>query len=51
MSHGYGNLEKAASLLPDKDKDDFLKYVSTKTWLIGHCIFISKNQRTNEFIL
>ena len=44
MSHGYGNLEKAASLLPDKDKDDFLKYVSTKTWLIGHCIFISKNK-------
>ena len=45
MSHGYGNLEKAANLLPEKDKKDFMDYVSSKTWLIGHCIFISKNKK------
>lgn len=44
MNHGYGNLEKAASVLPENEKNDFLNYVSTKTWLIGHCIFISKNK-------
>ena len=45
MSHGYGNLEMAAELLPDGEKKDFLNYVSTKTWLMGHCIFISKNKK------
>ena len=45
MNHGYGNLEKAANLLPEKDKKDFMAYVSSKTWLIGHCIFISKNKK------
>ena len=45
MSHGYGNLEKAANLLPDNERRDFLNYVSTKTWLMGHCIFISKNKK------
>ena len=50
MSHGHGNLEKAANLLPEKDKKDFIAYVSSKTWLIGHCIFISKNKKLmNEF--
>jgi hypothetical protein len=45
MHHGHGNLEKAANLLPEKDKKDFIDYVSSKTWLIGHCIFISKNKK------
>ena len=45
MHHGHGNLEKAANLLPEKDKKDFMAYVSSKTWLIGHCIFISKNKQ------
>ena len=50
MNHGHGNLEKAANLLPEKDKKDFIAYVSSKTWLIGHCIFISKNKKLmNEF--
>ena len=48
MNHGHGNLEKAANLLPEKDRKDFIKYVSTKTWLIGHCIFISKNKKMME---
>jgi len=45
MNHGHGNLEIATNLLPEKDKKDFIDYVSTKTWLIGHCIFISKNKK------
>ena len=45
MNHGHGNLEKAANLLPEKDKKDFMDYVKSKTWLIGHCIFISKNKK------
>ena len=45
MSHGYGNLEKAINLLPENEKNDFFEYVSKKTWLMGHCIFISKNKR------
>ena len=45
MNHGHGNLEIAMNLLPEKDKKDFIDYVSTKTWLIGHCIFISKNKK------
>ncbi len=50
MNHGHGNLGKAANLLPEKDKKDFMDYVSSKTWLIGHCIFISKNKKLmNEF--
>ena len=50
MNHGHGNLEKATNLLPEKDKKDFMAYVSSKTWLIGHCIFISKNKKLmNEF--
>ena len=50
MNHGHGNLEKASDLLPEKDKKDFMAYVSSKTWLIGHCIFISKNKKLmNKF--
>tara|TARA_B100001113_G_C21063729_1_gene602380 strand:- start:431 stop:1273 length:843 start_codon:yes stop_codon:yes gene_type:complete len=45
MNHGHGNLEKAASLLPNHEKNDFLNYVSSNTWLKGHCIFISKNRK------
>ena len=44
IKEASGNLEKAANLLPEKDKKDFIAYVSSKTWLIGHCIFISKNK-------
>ena len=50
MHHGYGNLEKASRLLPRGDETDFLSYVSTKTSLIGNCIFISRNKKImNDF--
>ena len=45
MHHGYSKLEKASRLLPRGDETDFLSYVSTKTSLIGNCIFISRNKK------
>ncbi len=50
MNHGYGNIEKAANLLPSEDKNDFLDYVSKNTQLNGNCIFLSKNKKLmNDF--
>ena len=43
MFHGYRNLQKAISILPEKDKDDFVDYISSNNMLSGHCIFFSKN--------
>ena len=43
MFHGHGNLEKASKALPDKDRYDFMNFVSSRTWLSGHCIFFSNN--------
>ena len=43
MFHGYGNLEKASKALPDKDRNDFMNFVSSRTWLSGHCIYFSNN--------
>ena len=48
MFHGYGNLDKAIELLPDKDKLDFINYVSSNTLLSGHCIFFSNNPQIVE---
>ena len=47
MFHGYDNLQKAISILPKKDKNDFVNYISSNNMLPGHCIFFSKN---NELI-
>ena len=43
MFHGYNNLQKAINILPQKDKEDFIKYISSNNMLPGHCIFFSKN--------
>ena len=43
MFHGYGNLEKASNALPKKDRNDFMNFVTSKSWLSGHCIFFSNN--------
>lgn len=47
MFHGYKNLQKAINVLPNKDKTDFVNYISSNNMLPGHCIFFSKN---NELI-
>tara|TARA_Y100001970_G_scaffold290738_1_gene425537 strand:- start:59 stop:895 length:837 start_codon:yes stop_codon:yes gene_type:complete len=43
MFHGYSNLQNAINILPEKDKDDFVNYISSNNMLPGHCIFFSKN--------
>lgn len=43
MFHGYKNLQKAIKLLPNKDREDFVNYISSKNMLPGHCIFFAKN--------
>ena len=43
MFHGYENLQKAIKVLPKKDKEDFINYISSNNMLAGHCIFFSKN--------
>ena len=43
MFHGHGNLEKASNALPEKDRNDFMNFVTSKSWLSGHCIFFSNN--------
>ena len=43
MFHGHGNLEKASQVLPEKDRSDFMNFVSSRTWLSGHCIYITNN--------
>ena len=41
MFHGFGNLDKAISQLPQKDKSDFKEYVATKTSLSTNCMYMS----------
>ena len=41
MFHGFGNLDKAISQLPQKDKSDFKEYVSSKTSLSTNCMYMS----------
>ena len=43
MFHGHDNLQKAIDSLPSKDKNDFVKYISSNNMLPGHCVFFSKN--------
>lgn len=47
MFHGHNNLQKAINILPIKDKNDFINYITSNNMLPGHCIFFSKN---NELI-
>ena len=42
MHHGHGNLNKAISLLDEKDRDDFKKYVNTFNSYHPHIMFIAK---------
>ena len=43
MFHGHNNLQKAIDLLPEKDRKDFIEYITSNNMLPGHCIFFSKN--------
>ena len=42
MHHGYGNLNKAISLINDEDRADFLDYSNNSTSYNPHIMFIAK---------
>tara|TARA_B100000900_G_C20472596_1_gene672050 strand:- start:44 stop:850 length:807 start_codon:yes stop_codon:yes gene_type:complete len=42
MHHGYGNLEKAITELPDNDRNDFKNYVVDNDIFNPHIMFIAK---------
>ena len=49
MHHGYGNLEKAANLLPKEDINDFLNYIENSTMLNPHIMYISKSKTLDNW--
>jgi len=44
MFHGYSNLEKAINLLPERDREDFSRYVNEKTSFSPNCMYLSNNK-------
>ena len=49
LHHGYGVLEKAISVMNEKDKADFTEFVEKKTTYNPHIMFISKKKILNNF--
>ncbi len=49
LHHGYGVLEKAISVMSDKDKADFTEFVEKNTTYNPHIMFISKKKILNNF--
>lgn len=45
MFHGNGNLDKAANLLPLRDRDDFKKYIRNNVSFSRGNMFISKSSK------
>ena len=44
MHHGYGNLEKAISVMDQNDKSDFTNYINNSTSFNPHIMFIAKSK-------
>ena len=49
LFHGEGNLDHAIDLLNDEDKEDFRKFVNSKTSFNPHNMFICKTKLLNEY--
>jgi len=49
MHHGYGILEKAAKLLKNEDRKDFLNYINNNNYFNPHIMFISKKKILNQW--
>jgi len=47
MHHGYGNLIKAAHLLDEVDRADFIQYINISTSFNPHIMFIAKPEIAN----
>ena len=65
MHHGYGNISKAANLLPEKDRDEFLEYINDFQFVVclgyknlakksifreGNCLALFKRARLLESV-
>ena len=49
LHHGYGVLEKAITVMNEKDKSDFTEFVDRNTTYNPHIMFISKKKFLNNF--
>ena len=49
MHHGYGNISKAANLLPEKDRLEFLEYINTSNSFHPHIMCIAKPHIINDW--
>jgi hypothetical protein len=49
LHHGYGVLQKAISVMNEKDKTDFVQFVEKNTTYNPHIMFISKKKFLNNF--
>ncbi len=49
LHHGYGILEKAISVMNEKDKTDFMEFVNKNSKYNPHIMFISKKKILNNF--
>ena len=49
MWHGHGNLKKAAKLLDEEDRKDFIEYVNKNTSFHPNIMFIAKNAVTSKW--
>ena len=47
MHHGHGNLIKAANLLNEEDKSEFIEYINTSTSFNPHIMFVAKPHIAN----
>ena len=49
MHHGYGNISKAANLLPENDRCEFLEYINTSGSFHPHIMVIAKPHILNAW--
>ncbi len=49
MHHGYGNMEKAISVMPEKYKSEFLNFVKKSTSFSPNIMFVSKPEIINKW--
>jgi len=49
MHHGYGNISKAANLLAEVDREEFLNHINTSNNFHPHIMFIAKPEVANRW--
>lgn len=49
MHHGFGILDKAIDVLKKEDREEFRKYVNTRSFYNPHIMFISKKDIMEKY--